>query len=80
MNIITIVKDKINQLNKSFIDNPLLYFNESDLQSELFRLLCEALPQEEQIKNISYWGTKNPPPTKEILTRKIELSIRDIHF
>lgn len=70
-----IVKECIDRLGKNFSDNSLLYFSESDLQSELFSLLLHELPPETMIPNISVWGTQRAPVVRPCISRTLHTEL-----
>lgn len=67
-----LVRVSIDTLVTSFRSNPLLYFNESDLQSELFAILLENFRSYDAvIKNRFVWGTDKPRVTRGVVTRRV---------
>lgn len=68
---LTFVKDNIVTLGKKFESNPALFFNESDLQSELFARLLLRYNNEVKIPNPFVWGTNNPKPAKIVYSRRL---------
>jgi hypothetical protein len=71
----TIVEECIDRLCKNFSDNSLLYFSESDLQSELFSLLLHELPLDTMIPNISVWGTQRAPAVRPCISRTLHTEL-----
>jgi hypothetical protein len=68
-----IIQSAIDELNKRFYSDPLVFFNESDLQSELFTILNnnKELSRNERIDEIRVWGTDSPDKARDVFTRKV---------
>lgn len=67
----SIVREFIDELLASVRSNPISYFSESDLQSELFCRLLKRMKKKEEIKNIFVWGTDNPKKVIPIFSRRV---------
>lgn len=65
------VRQSIDDLIKSAKANPVMYFGESDLQSELFSILRDRLNTNKELKKIFVWGTQSPKPTRSVLSRPL---------
>lgn len=65
------VRECISNLQEQFLACPFLYFNESDLQSQLYALLLKHFDEKKEITNVSVWGTDNPKPTSKCLSRRL---------
>jgi|SRR5271155_748078 len=61
----------IETLRSNVLSNPLCYFSESDLQSELFALLLSEFPSVLPITNTSVWGTLNPKRLRRCCSRRV---------
>jgi hypothetical protein len=70
-----IVKECIDHLAKRFSDSSAFYFSESDLQSELFSRLLQALPSETMISNQAVWGTQSPPSLRPCISRAVHTEL-----
>jgi len=66
-----LVSESIDELIRTVRANPLMYFSESDLQSELFSILLGRFNSEEAIKNILVWGTDNPGTPRIVFSRRL---------
>jgi hypothetical protein len=65
------IRESIHKLGDKYRTNPTSFFNESDLQSELFQLLLKRYNKEEEIKNIFVWGTRKSRTTRKVFSRRI---------
>lgn len=65
------VKDNLRTLESKFKSNPHFFYNESDLQSELFSQLIVKYNNKEQIKTTRVWGTNEPKTVKNVYTRRL---------
>jgi len=65
------IRECITNLQGKFLSCPSLYFNESDLQSELYALLLKHFDERKEITNVFVWGTDNPMPTSKCLSRSL---------
>ncbi len=65
------IEKSIDALITDFTENPEVFLNESDLQSDLFLRLKSEYPALERIEKTFVWGTMKPKKVKEIKTSKI---------
>ncbi len=65
------VRESIHKLGDKYRANPTSFFNESDLQSELFQLLLKRYDKEEEIENIFVWGTRRSRTTRKVFSRRL---------
>ena len=70
-NDLELVRQGIDELIKGVEANPLTYFGESDLQSELFAVLLNSFGDKERIGNVFVWGTDDPKPLAPCLSRRL---------
>ena len=68
---IIFIREKIAVLAERFNTNPILFFNEADLQTELFTLLLEKNNSQKEISNVYMWGTQKKKPLKRIFTKRV---------
>lgn len=68
---ISYIRKCIAEINNRFCQYPSLFFNESDIQSELFALLLKKFGNKTEIKNTSVWGTNKIKKTKKCFTKKL---------
>jgi hypothetical protein len=68
---IALTRKTIQELGDRFRASPARFFNESDLQSELFTLLLEEYGNEEEMTDTRVWGTDKPRPLKKAFTRPL---------
>lgn len=66
-----LVRQSIDDLVKSVKANPVMYFGESDLQSELFSILRGRLNSNKEIRKMFVWGTQSPKATRSVLSRPL---------
>lgn len=65
------VRECIKKVSDIFYRNPDIYFNEADLQSNLFALLLERFDVENELKNTFVWGTNNPKKIRKVISCRI---------
>lgn len=71
VNTLSRIRECISALQEKFLACPSLYFNESDLQSELFALLLKQFDENKEITNVFVWGTEKPLPASKCLSRSL---------
>lgn len=71
MQSIASIRECIARLRESFASRPAMYFNESDLQSELFALLLDRFGDASSIANVFVWGTSAPKRTRQCISRRL---------
>lgn len=64
-------RDCILKIEERFRDNPSIYFNESDIQADLFSMLLAKFRRPIRIKKILLYGTIKQKPLKPIFTRRL---------
>lgn len=65
------IRECISEIQEKFSLYPVLYFNESDLQCELFGLLLDRLGDNCKITNIFIWGTDEIKRTRQCISRRV---------
>jgi hypothetical protein len=68
---IAFIRQAIQELGDRFTASPTRFFNESDLQSELFTLLLEKYGMEEEMTDTGAWGTEKTRSLKRVTTRPL---------
>ena len=68
---LTCVRECISQIQDKFNAYPALYFNESDLQCELFALLLDRFGDNCEISNVFVWGTDKITRTRQCISRRV---------
>jgi len=66
-----VVRQCIERLKKNAAAHPFCYFNESDLQAELFALLCPKFSTPCLMTNRFVWGTDSPRPLRDLYSRRL---------
>ncbi len=67
----TCVRECTSEIQEKFNLYPALYFNESDLQCELFALLLDRLGDNCEINNVFVWGTDKIKQTRQCISRRV---------
>ena len=68
---ISCIRECISEIQEKFSLYPALYFNESDLQSELFGLLLNKVGDNSEITNVFVWGTDEIKRTRQCISRRV---------
>jgi hypothetical protein len=64
-------KECLFKIQENFRKNPSIYFNESDIQSDLYSMLSEKFRKPIHIQKTWMWGTNKQKPIRPIFTRKV---------
>ena len=71
LHTLRLVRESIEELKQVVIANPVMYFGESDIQSELFSILLARFNTEEEIKKVFVWGTNSPKTPQMVFSRRL---------
>lgn len=65
------VKKQIRSLGEFICKHPFVYFNEADIQAELFSRLLVDFGDHFRIPNRQVWGVRKQPSIKSCITRRL---------